>query len=91
MVINGRTGSRPVGSSSIIGVFPVCDGIKLIAVGHLILDPAEELVLAEETTIRSVYLILGAITFVRLDLDERYAHLARDIMGRSLFLGSKTW
>jgi hypothetical protein len=91
MVIHGRTGSRPVGSSSIIGVFPICDGIKLMAVGHLILDLAEELVLAEETTIRSVRLIFGAITFVRLDLDERYAHLARDIMGRSAFLGSKAW
>src|SRR5512133_153443 len=85
MVIHGRTGSRPVGSSSIIGVFSICDGIKLMAVGHLILD------LAEETTIRSVRLIFGAITFVRLDLDERYAHLARDIMGRPAFLGSKTW
>jgi hypothetical protein len=91
MVIHGRTGSRPVGSSSIISVFPVCDGIKLIAVGHLILDPGEQLVLAEETTIRSVHLILGAITFVRLDLNERYAQLARNIMGHSPFLGSKTW
>jgi hypothetical protein len=91
MVIHGRTGSRPVGASSIIGVFAVCDGIKLIAVGHLILDPAEQLVLAEETTIRSVRLILRAITFVRLDFKERYAHLARNIMGRSPFLGSKTW
>jgi len=91
MVIRGRTRAWPVRSSGIIGVFPIRDGVKSISVGHLILDPAEELVLTEETTIRSVRLIFGAITFVRLDLDERYAHLARDIMRRSPFFGSKTW
>jgi hypothetical protein len=90
-VIHGRTGSRSVGPSSVIGVFPIRDGVKLMVIGHLILDPAEELVLAEETTIRSIRLVFGAITFVRLDLDERYAHFARDVMGRSAFLGSKTW
>jgi hypothetical protein len=91
MVTGGRTRTWPVGSSGIIGVFPVRDGVKFIPVSHLILDPAEQLVLAKETTIRSVRLILGAITFVRLDFNERYAHLARNITGRCPFLGSKTW
>jgi hypothetical protein len=91
MVIGGRTRTWPVGSSDIIGVFPVRDGVQSIPVCRLILDPAEQLVLAEETTIRSVRLILGAITFVCLDLDERYAYLARNFMGCFPFLGSQTW
>jgi hypothetical protein len=91
IVIRGRTRPWSVGSSGIIGVFPICDGVKSIPVCHLILDPAEQLVLAKETTIRSVRLILGAITFVRFDFNERDAHLARNIMGRCPFLGSKTW
>jgi hypothetical protein len=91
MVIRGRTGTWSVGAPSIIGVFSVGDGIKLMAVGHLILDPAEQLVLTEETAIRSVREILGAVTFVGRDLEKRYTDLVRDIMGGTTLLGREAW
>jgi hypothetical protein len=91
MVIRGRTGTWSVGPSSIVGVFPVRDRIQLVAVGDLILDPAEQLVLAEKAAIRPVRQILGAVTFVGRDLEKRYADLARDIMGGTTVLGREAW
>jgi hypothetical protein len=91
MVIRGRTGTWSVGSSSIVGVFPVRDRIQSVAVGDLILDPAEQFVLTEETAIRSVRQILGAVTFVGRDLEKRYTDLVRDIMGGTTLLGREAW
>jgi hypothetical protein len=91
MVIRGRTGTWSVGAPSIVGVFPVRDRIQLVAVGDLILDPAEQLVLTEETAIRSVRQILGAVTFVGRDLEKRYTDLVRDIMGGTTLLGREAW
>jgi hypothetical protein len=79
-VIGGGAGTCPVRPSGIVGVFPVCDGVELEALGDVIFDPAEKLVLAIETAIGPVRLILRAITLVGFDLDNPYADVARDLV-----------
>jgi hypothetical protein len=91
VVVSGCTSSGSVGSQRVIGVFPVCDGIELIPVGDHLLDPAEQLVLAIETSVDAVRLVLGAVILVGFHFDDRYAHLASDIMRRNAFRGRKTW
>jgi len=91
MVIRGSPGAWSVASSRIVGVFPVRDGVQVVTVGNLVFDPTEQLVLAVETAIRPVRLILGAITLMRRDLDERYAQLCRDIMCRTALLEGQAW
>jgi hypothetical protein len=83
IVVGGSPGAWSVGSSRIVGVLSVRDGVKVVAVGDLVLDPAEQLVLAVKTAIRPVRLILGAIAFMRLNFDEWYAQLGRNMMCRA--------
>lgn len=87
MVVGGSTRTWSVRSPSIVGVLPVRNGIQVVTVGDPVIDPAEEFLLAVETTISSVRLILRPITFVRHHLDELYADLACDIVGGSPLLG----
>jgi hypothetical protein len=90
MMVRGRTGSRPVRSSSIIGVFPVRDRVQLIVIGDRIFDPAEQLVLAEKAAVRTIRLIFRALIFVRFNLDDSYTDLACDIVSRRALVGSQT-
>jgi hypothetical protein len=87
----GGTRTWAIGSLRIVGVLAVRNGIQLVPLGNLIVDAAEELLFAVEAPIRSIRLILRSITFVRRDFNERYAHLARDIMCRTPLLGRQTW
>src|SRR5215217_6845342 len=89
MVVGGGASARSVRSPSIVGVLPVRNGVQPVLIGDPFLDPGEKLVLAVETPIGGVRLILRTITFVRHHLDERYADLARNVVGSTAFLGSE--
>jgi hypothetical protein len=89
MVVGGGASARSVRSPSIVGVLPVRNGVQSVVIGDPFLDPGEKLVLAVETPIGGVRLILRTITFVRHHLDERYADLARNVVGSTAFLGSE--
>jgi hypothetical protein len=90
IVVGGGTRTWSVRSPGIVGVLPVRNGIQPVLFGDPIIDPAEEFFLAVETAIRTVCLILRAITFVRHHLDELYADLARDLVGSIPLRGSET-
>jgi hypothetical protein len=91
MVVGGGTRTRSVRSPSIVGVLPIRDGIQPVTIGNPVIDPAEEFLLAVKATIGPVRLILRTITFVRHNLDEPYAHLARDLVGCTPLVGRETW
>ena len=83
----GGPGTWSVRSPSIVGVFSVRDGVQPVTVSDPVLDAAEEFVLAVEAPIRTVRLILRAITLVCADLDQPYADLACDGVSSAPLLG----
>jgi hypothetical protein len=87
IVIDGGTRTWSIGSLSIVGVLPVGNGIQPVTVGYTVIDPAEEFLLAVETTINSIRLILRTITFVGHHLDQPYADLACDCVCTAPLLG----
>jgi hypothetical protein len=90
MVIGGCAGSGSVGSPRIIGVFAVRDRIEPMPISDHLVDPAEQFVLAVETSVGAVRLVLRPIMLVRFHFNDRYADLACDIMRRNAFRGRKT-
>jgi hypothetical protein len=87
IVVGGGTRTWSIRSPSIVGVLPVRDGIQPVTVGDPVIDPAEEFLLAEKTTISPVRPILRTVTFVGPHLDEPYADLACDFVCPAPLLG----
>jgi hypothetical protein len=89
IVVGGGTRTWSIRSPSIVGVFPVRNGVQTVPVGDPFIDPAEELLFAVKTPIRPVRLILRAMTFERHHLDEPYAYLACDVVSSTPLLGGE--
>src|SRR5699024_2917098 len=64
LVVGGGAGARPVGTFGVIGVLPVGHRDQAVLGDHLIGDPAEELVLAEEAAVHIICPVGGVVLFV---------------------------
>ena len=65
LVLGGRTGAGPIGTGCVIGVLAVRHRVQPLACDDFVVDPAEQLVLAVEATIRAVGDIGSPFTLVR--------------------------
>jgi hypothetical protein len=91
VMISCGAGTWPIGSSGIVSVLPVRDGIQPVTLDHLVLDATEQFVLAVEATIRTVRLILRTIIFMGFHLDDQNPDVASDLMRCAPLLGRETW
>ena len=90
VVISRSAGTWSVRPSGVVGILSVRDRIQSVTLDHLVINAAEQFVFAVETPVRAVSSILRMIIFMGYHFDDRYAHLARDVMRRLAFLGRQT-
>jgi hypothetical protein len=84
-VLGCGVGARPVGAACVVGVLPVRNGIQPVFGHQLVVDPGEQLVLAEEAAIRAVGAVFRAVALMGLDLDHGRTDEAGDFVGRGPF------
>jgi hypothetical protein len=89
-MISCGAGTWPIGSSGIVSILPVRDGIQPVTLDHLVVDATEQFVFAVEATIRPIRLILRMIIFMGFYLDDHDPDVASDLMRCAPLLGRET-